>query len=87
MTINRNKLISVKEVRFKPFICDTKYAIMFKIWSFANKICSTESKFVYKSAKILQLIFPLSTFFLISSARLIKAWKTQSCFLKQNCSI
>ena len=30
MTIDRNKLFSVKEVGFKLFICNTMYAIVFK---------------------------------------------------------
>ena len=61
MIINGNKLFSIREVGFKPFIYDKAYATM---------INSMET--FCKSTKIPQQIFPLSEFFLISSVRLTK---------------
>ena len=84
MTINRSKLFSVKEVGYKPFICDTAYVIMFKLC--LQDTCSASSKAFCKSKKIPQPMLPLSNFFLISSVRLIKAWKVKCCCLKPNWS-
>ena len=60
ITINGNKLFSVKEVGFKPLICFITDA---KCSSFASKIsCSTVSNAFCKS-KIPQPIFPSYNFF------------------------
>ena len=47
MFIHGNKLFSLKQVGFKPFICDTVYVIIFKLL-----FCSTVSKAYCKSTQI-----------------------------------
>ena len=41
------KLFSVKEVGFKPFICNTTYFIMFKSFLQINKNTTTNISFIY----------------------------------------